>query len=222
MKFIPALLCVCFCASSVFAQPNCQDNPGSAVCTLVNVVDTTIAYGTLELPSEFGGNQNFVRAGTLLSYNVVELLIGLDVVQTYPLFLQQQLIEDYATLSRLAFLTDDLVQFGNAGVQIVTEYEDILFDLETANPSRTFTLTFASPNSPQFENLGTDTFNLFGGVIQDAPTPGDVTVVTGVANIDIYRVNASISISPIPEPTAIAQLGFMLLLVSARRYRRHE
>jgi hypothetical protein len=194
----------------------------------VNIVDTSIAYGTLQIPPGYGMQHDVAVAGTLLSTELADIIFSADLVPGIPTAYRQQIIDDYALLTNQEFLTSDLVQFGNSGRQLIELFENILADLQAAFPDRAFTLTFTDPlNPPSICQdcgffTGVHSFELNGGFVENSPAPGDTTYILGLANVDFYRVNAIIKV--VPEPSTLGYLSSTLVLLlglpQVRQYAR--
>jgi hypothetical protein len=157
---------------------------------------------TFTPPPGFGSPQSLVFAGTLISTKAqndassIQDLPGndglLELVTADPIFpdmFDAQLNTDYGMLNNLEFLTSDLTQFGDAGIQLEDAYQQLVADLQAANPGVTF---IVPPIVVPF--IGQKTYDLFGGTFPNAPSPGTTTIVTGTAEVDFYTFDLTVTL----------------------------
>jgi hypothetical protein len=78
---------------------------------------------------------------------------------------------------------------------------------------------FESPPPVCAESWRVVNNELVGGTLPDTPQPGDETFIVGNVNIQLYQVNAMITVSPIPEPQA-AFLALIGLAGCSSTFRR--
>ncbi len=160
--------------------------PAVAQIVDVRLVNTSIAFGTFTPPPGFGPPQTLVFAGTLISTkahndaSAIQDLPGndgvLELVTADPIFpdmFDAQLAASYGLLNNHQFLTGDLTQFGNSGAQLLNRYQQLVADLQAANPGVTF---IVPPIVVSF--IGTKVYSLFGGTFPNTPSPGTTTAMS--------------------------------------------
>jgi hypothetical protein len=115
-----------------------------------------------------------------------------------------QLVTDFGVLSNLDFLTStSLPVFGNAGVLLDDQLDQLLQDLISSNPG----VAFLADVQPA-QHLGNEVYSLFGDVVS-GPGPDDLTVILGTADVAFYTANTTVRLAAdaIPEPASLALLA---------------
>ena len=192
-------------------------------------ISTSTAFGTFTPPSGFGAPVNLVTSMTPLSNDIDQSPTGPSLTTGITQMLKADtlvpapfgdlFISEFGTLDNLTFMTSTLPNFGDADDALVGELNQLLTDLQAANPLVTFTPT-VTPAGDRF--LATENYGLTA--IDFTPEPDVVHV--GSIDVDIFRIDMTVTATQTPGPgpavpePASAVLGAVGLTLLAARRRR--